>query len=199
MAKRGRLIVSSAPSGAGKTTVVDHLLRQNKNLRRSVSYTTRLPRKNERNKRDYFFVSRKEFLSKKKKGFFLESADVFGCFYGTSKKFVLEKIRRGLNLILVIDVQGMKQLERKKRSEIPMISIFLMPPSMSILKRRLEKRKTETKEQIQKRLKIAKREVKERSRYDFVIVNQKAVEAVKQIERILEDDYSIGGTLEKRR
>jgi guanylate kinase len=185
MTASGRLIVISAPSGAGKTTIVERLLRRNKNLKRSISYTTRTPRKGEINKRDYFFVSRKEFLSQKKKGFFLESAEVFGRFYGTSKKFVLEKIKRGLDLILAIDVQGMKQLGRKKGREIPMISIFLMPPSISILKKRLEKRKTETKSQIEQRLQMAKREIKERSRYDFVIVNRKVAEAVKRIEEIL--------------
>lgn len=185
MAKRGRLIVISAPSGAGKTTIVECLLRRNKKLKRSVSYTTRAPRNNEKNKRDYFFISRVAFLSKKKKGFFLESAKVFGCFYGTSKKFVLEKTKRGLDLILTIDVQGMKQLERKKSDQIRMISIFLAPPSLDVLKKRLEKRKTETKSQIRKRLEVAKQEMKERFRYDFVVVNRKITQAVKEIEEIL--------------
>ena len=199
MAQKGRLIVISAPSGAGKTTIVERLLRRNKNLKRSISYTTRPPRQNEINKRDYFFVSRKTFLSKKKKGFFLESAEVFGRFYGTSKKFVLDKIKRGLDLILAIDVQGMKQLKKKRTKEIPLISIFIMPPSLGILKKRLEKRKTETKSQIQKRLKMAKREMKERFRYDFVVTNRKVVQAVKKVEEILKYDYSTGGTLENRR
>lgn len=199
MAQTGRLIVISAPSGAGKTTIVERLLRRNQNLRRSISFTTRLARRGEAHGRDYFFVSRKEFSARKKKGFFLESAEVFGRFYGTSKKFVSEKIKRGLDLILAVDVQGMKQLKKKRTKEVPLISIFVMPPSMGILKKRLEKRKTETKGQIQKRLKIAKREMKERSRYDFVVVNRKVGQAVKEIEEILKHDHSTGGTLEKRR
>jgi len=199
MAKRGRLIVISAPSGAGKTTIVERLLARNKNLRRSISFTTRLARRGETNGRDYFFVSRNEFSARKKKYFFLESASVFGCYYGTSKKFVLEKINRGLDLILAIDVQGMKQLKKKRTKEIPLISIFLMPPSMGVLKKRLEKRKTETKGQIQKRLKIAKREMKECSRYDFVVVNRKVIQAVKEIEEILKHGYSTGGTFENRK
>ena len=199
MAKTGRLIVISAPSGAGKTTIVERLLRRNKNLKRSISYTTRPPRLNEINKRDYFFVSRKTFLSKKKKDFFLESAEVFGRFYGTSKKFVLEKVKRGLDLILAIDVQGMKQLKKKRTKEIPLTSIFIMPPSLGVLKKRLDKRKTETKSQIRKRLNMAKREMREHSHYDFIVTNRKIVQAVKKIEEILKHDHSTGGTLENRR
>jgi guanylate kinase len=194
----GRLIVISAPSGAGKTTVVERLLRSNRNLRRSVSFTTRPKRPNEKNGRDYFFVSRKEFLAKKKKGFFLEFARVFGCFYGTSEKFVLDRIKRGFDLILAVDVQGMRQLE-KKRAKIPTVSIFLMPPSLKVLKKRLERRNTEGKNQIEKRLKVAKREIKACRRYDFIVVNQKLDQAVKEIEGILKHGHSTGGTLEKRR
>src|SRR3989338_205313 len=104
MAKQpGKLIVISAPSGCGKTTIVERLLEQNQDLKRSISYTTRSPRSGEANGRDYIFVSEDEFKSKERSGFFLESANVFGCFYGTSKEFVMAKLAEGVKLVFAID------------------------------------------------------------------------------------------------
>ena len=182
--KQGKLIIISAPSGCGKTTIVERLLEQNQNLKRSISYTTRPPRPNENDGQDYFFISDKEFSRKTREGFFLESAKVFGSSYGTSRQFVTDHVSKGLNLILAIDVQGMKQL-RKNCKDIPMISIFVMPPSVEALRRRLEKRKTETKRQVEERLNIAKQEMAERSLYDCVVVNRKIDQAVKEIEGII--------------
>ena len=175
----------SAPSGCGKTTIVERLLKQNKNLTRSISYTTRPPRPGEVNGRDYFFVSEEEFSSKARNNFFLESAKVFGYSYGTSLEFVMDHVVKGKDVVLAIDVQGMKQLRAKANQEIPATSIFIMPPSVEELKARLEKRKTETKQEIAERLKIAEREMAERSLYDFVVVNQKVDQAVKEIEGIV--------------
>lgn len=183
--QRGKLIIISAPSGCGKTTIVEHLLERNKNLTRSVSYTTRAPRPGEINGRDYFFISREEFESRKRSNFFLESAEVFGCSYGTSREFVMNHVKQGRDVVLAVDVQGMKQLREKIGTEIPMISIFIMPPSLKELKARLEKRKTETKQKIDERLKIAKEEMAGRTLYDFVVVNREVSQAVNEIEGIV--------------
>lgn len=183
-AKRGRLIIISAPSGAGKTSIVDGLLARNKDLIRSVSYTTRSARPNEVNGRDYFFIPREEFLTKQKNHFFLESADVFGQFYGTSKEFVLGQIDAGKSVVLAIDVQGMKQL-KQFGSDVPTISIFIMPPSADELKMRLENRKTDSQDEINKRLKTAEEEIKAKSLYDFIVVNHKLEDAVASIEGLI--------------
>ena len=183
--KQGKLIVVSAPSGCGKTTIIEHLLKRNRGLKRSISYTTRSPRQGERDGRDYFFVSKKGFLGKRKKGFFLESARVFGHWYGTSKAFVKGELRAGADLVLAIDVQGMRQLKSKAGREIPMISIFIMPPSLRVLRMRLAKRKTESHAEITRRLKVARKEIAARSLYDFVVVNRKVDKAVNEIEDIV--------------
>ena len=184
-AKQGELVVISAPSGCGKTTIVERLLKRNAQLVRSISYTTRSPRRGEINGRDYFFVSDKEFSVKKRKGFFLESARVFNHSYGTSREFAMDHLSRGLSVVLAIDVQGMKQLRARAGKGIQMASIFIMPPSLSVLRHRLEKRKTESKREIDKRLKIAEKEMAERRLYDFMVVNRKINQAVKEIEGIV--------------
>ena len=182
--KKGRLIVISAPSGCGKTTIVERLLARNKNLTRSVSYTTRAPRAGEKNGADYFFISHQDFEKELKKNFFLEHATVFGQSYGTSQAFVFKEIEKENDCILAVDVQGMKQLI-KSRGEIPLISIFVIPPSLEALENRLRKRSTETEEEIQKRLAITKQEMSERSLYDHVVVNEEVEEAVMKIEEVL--------------
>ena len=183
--KKAKLIVISAPSGAGKTTLVEKLLERNKNLTRSISYTTRSPRGNEVNRRDYFFISPDEFLKKKQDNFFLESAKVFGQHYGTSRDFVLSHIKEGKPVVLAIDVQGMQQLKKQATKELPMISIFIMPPSAGELKTRLENRNTESTDEIAKRLNVAKEEIKAKALYDFVIVNHEVEEAAKAIEELI--------------
>ena len=181
----GRLIVISAPSGAGKTTLVERLLERNRNLVRSVSYTTRLPRAGETNGKDYSFVSKDEFREKQENGFFLESADVFGHLYGTSRELVMKKLAEGRDVILAVDVQGMKQLRKTVPSHIRMISIFIMPPSQVALRRRLNKRKTETKQEVNKRLRLAEKEMRQRDLYDHVVINKRIDQAVKTIEGVL--------------
>src|SRR3989338_1425979 len=179
----GWLIVISAPSGCGKTTIVERLLDRNKDWKRSISYTTRSPRAGEVHGRDYFFISQQEFESKKKARFFLESAEVFGHSYGTSKQFVLDEVVRGSCVILAIDVQGMKQLVAEKRRDIPIVSVFIMPPSLEELRTRLEKRRTETKTAGRGRLRVAEQEIAARGLYDIQVVNQKIDQAVDEIER----------------
>lgn len=183
--KSGRLIVISAPSGCGKTTIVERLLARNKGLKRSISYTTRLPRPGERDRQDYYFIRAAEFQKKLRQRFFLESARVFGRFYGTGKSFVKQVIAGGQDCVLAIDVQGMKHITAQAERRIPVVTIFIMPPSLAALKRRLAKRRTETRAEVAGRLAMAEHEMGERFLYDYVVVNRKVNQAVKEIERIL--------------
>ncbi len=187
--RAGRLFVISASSGTGKTTLARELLREDKNLVQSISYTTRPPRSNERNGEDYYFVSRKEFVEMKKKNAFLEWANVFGNFYGTPKKEVEEHQRRGRNVLLLIDVQGAKKVKSKKPDAV---FIFLAPPSKEELKRRLEKRGTESKKEIARRLRVATGELRELNamydgRYlcDYRIVNREIHRAREVLKAII--------------
>ena len=182
----GRLFVISASSGTGKTTLARQLLKEDKNLVQSISYTTRAPRPNEHNGEDYYFVTQKEFLEKKRKSAFLEWANVFGKFYGTPKKEVEEHLKRGRDVLLLIDVQGAKKV---KKTRPDAVFIFLAPPSKEELKKRLSKRGTESSKEIQKRLKVATRELVELNDprlCDYRIVNHyinRAHEALKGIIR----------------
>ena len=174
----------SASSGTGKTTLARELLKQDKNLVPSISYTTRQPRVAERNGEDYYFVTKKEFMEKKRKNGFLEWANVFGNFYGTPKKEVEEHLRRGRDVLLLIDVQGAKKIKRLRPDAV---FIFLAPPSKEELKKRLSKRGTESRKEIQKRLGVATRELVELNDprlCDYRIVNHyinRAREALKGI------------------
>jgi guanylate kinase len=170
--RRGKLFVISASSGTGKTTLARELLREDKNLVQSISYTTRLPRPNERNGEDYYFVSLKEFFEMRKKNRFLEWANVFGKYYGTPRKEVEEHERRGRNVLLLIDVQGAKKV---KKTMPEAVFIFLTPPSKEELKKRLEKRATDSRREIAKRLHVATQELKELNELalcDYRIVNR---------------------------
>ncbi len=171
--KRGRLFVISASSGTGKTTLAHELLRRDKNLIASVSYTTRPPRPNERNGRDYYFVTKRGFLSKRRKGHFLEWANVFGKYYGTPKKEVDHELARGRNVLLLIDVQGAKKVKKVRPDAV---FIFLSPPSREELKRRLKKRGTESMKEINRRYQVANSEMKQLNDMtlcDYRIVNKK--------------------------
>ncbi len=170
--RSGKLFVISASSGTGKTTLANELKKENRNLVQSISYTTRTPRPNEENGKDYFFVSKKEFFEMKQKHGFLEYANVFGKYYGTPRKEVENHIKHGRDVLLLIDVQGAKQV---KKSKPDAVFIFLAPPSREELLRRLNKRGTETKKEIQARYKIATKEMRELndlSLCDYRIVNR---------------------------
>ena len=194
--RRGKLFVISASSGTGKTTLARELLKEDKNLVQSISYTTRPPRANERNGEDYYFVSKKEFHDMKRRAAFLEWANVFGKFYGTPKKEVEEHLKRGRNVLLLIDVQGAKKVKEKKRDAV---FIFLSPPSKEELKRRLKKRGTESAREIHKRLKVATRELKELNamyddRYlcDYRIVNRDIPKAREILKAIIRAEHTLG-------
>lgn len=182
---KGKLVIVSAPSGCGKTTVVERLLAKNPRFVRSISCTTRPPRGEERNGVDYYFVSTAAFNTKRKRDFFLETAAVFGQQYGTPRQPVLSQVRRGKNVIVTIDVQGKRKICARASRKIPVVSIFILPPSEEELKKRLTKRKTDAASEIAKRLKMARREMAASLEYDFIVVNHAVNDTVKEMEEIL--------------
>ena len=183
--KKGRLIIISSPSGGGKTTIVRKWLALRPDLKRSVSYTTRPKRSGEHDGKDYHFISRSDFLTKRKHGFFLEWARVFGHFYGSSKTFCLDWTAKGYNVVLTIDVQGTRKVLKRFQQRLPIITVFVTPPSTRTLEERLVKRKTDSKIEIAKRLRIAKEEMKARREYDYVVMNRSLTDAVQRIDRVL--------------
>ena len=166
--KNGNLIVISAPSGTGKTTIVKQMMLKNKNIRASVSYTTRNMRPNETNGLDYVFVTLQTFESMIIQNMFLEFANVFGHYYGTPAKETLETLNQGHIIILEIDWQGAEQI-RIRRPES--MSIFLLPPSKEELKKRLTNRATDSSDQIELRFQEAMKDIEQYSNFDRVIVN----------------------------
>ena len=164
---KGKLYVISGPSGTGKGTICSILTKDPKN-EFSVSMTTRAPRPGEENGREYWFVSKEEFLENVEMGNFLEYAEVFDNYYGTPKDMVLKRLERGHNVILDIDVQGGLQV-RKAMPEA--VLIFILPPTLTELRSRLEGRKTETRDIIEKRLSKAVNEIRLIGEYDYLIVN----------------------------
>ena len=164
----GLVVVVSAPSGAGKTSICKGVLKMLPNVRFSVSYTTRLPRPGEENGKDYYFISKQEFEKQIAEGEFAEWAENYGYLYGTSGKAMKNFLERGYDLILDIDPRGAKELKKKYPEGI---FIFVLPPSIDELKVRLKRRGFEEKEVIERRYKRAMGEIKEIVWYDYVIVN----------------------------
>ena len=180
--KKGNLIVISGPSGAGKGTICKALLEREDNLYISVSATTRSPRKGEVDGVNYYFLTQEEFKKKVDNNEFLEWAEVHGNYYGTPKFNVEEMINEGKNIILEIDVQG--ALNVKKNCEDG-VFIFILPPSMEELKRRIIARGSETPESLIKRFKTAYEEINYISKYNYAVVNDDLEEAVKNVQNIL--------------
>ena len=179
---RGSLFIISAPSGTGKTTLCKKLVSSLPDLKFSVSYTTRHPRPGEVHTMDYSFVSRNDFMSMVDRKEFLEWAEIYGEFYGTSKKRIEELTASGFDIILDIDTQGAMQIREKYREGT---YIFVLPPSLEILKERLEKRMTNSKEDIEKRLKSSISEIKSYNKYDYVIINNIFKNALRELEAII--------------
>lgn len=183
MANKGLLVVFSGPSGAGKGTLLKALLAKDRNIRLSVSATTRSPRPGEVNGREYHFISREKFSEMAAAGEMLESAEYCGNCYGTPAAPIERWTSEGKDVILEIEVQGGAQVKRKRPDSV---GIFILPPSLKVLEQRLRKRGTETDEVVRERLAAARREIPEAARYDYAVVDDTVERAVEQIRAILE-------------
>jgi guanylate kinase len=188
------VFIISAPSGSGKSTLVHELMQRVPGLRFSVSYTTREPRGQEQNGQDYFFISREDFVARAKRGEFLESAEVFGHYYGTHQSELFRAEAEGCDLVLDIDVQGARQLKRR----IPAaVSIFILPPSREVLEQRLRSRSQDSEPVIKRRLGEAKEEIRNYSQYDYLVVNREVKYSVEELAAIVQATRSRRDRMER--
>ena len=180
---KNRIFIISAPSGCGKTTLCKKLLKDKLKLHQSVSITTRPPRRGERNGTDYFFLSAEEFIRMIDAKELLEYEENFGFLYGTPRKAVEELLREGKNVLLSIDVKGAMNVRKSYPQNS--VLIFIAPPSMEELKKRLESREADTAKAILNRLKVAKQEVACKDKYNYVVVNDRLNAAYKRLKEIV--------------
>jgi len=196
---KGLLIVVTGPSAVGKGTICRALLQQNKDLRFSVSVTTRKPRAGEVHGVEYFFVSHEEFRRKIEAGELLEYAEVYGNYYGTPKAFVEEVTNQGQDILLDIDRVGARAVRERYPGAV---SVFVIPPSMDALRQRIAARGTETPESVSRRLQEAPRWIAEGLEYDYAIVNDDLMTAVRQLQAIIDAEKARvvrgGGALIRR-
>lgn len=179
---KGNLIVMSAPSGSGKTSLAARVLQEVPQLRFSVSYTTRKPRRGERHGVEYFFVSAEEFKGMIRRRAFLEFAHVYGHYYGTSRAFVESVLQEGHDVLLDIDVQGAMKVKEK----IPeALLVFVFPPSLEVLRTRLKGRGLDDDSIVEKRLQVARREIHYYKKYEYVIINEEMDESVAELKSII--------------
>ena len=180
--EKGQLIVISAPSGAGKTSVIKNVIKklndENRKSKFSVSHTTRPPREGDIDGSDYFFVSNKRFDELDETGNFIETAEVHDYKYGTSKDFIDNNINQGINVFLEIDVQGFQELRSKN---IEFRSMFILPPSIDELRKRIQKRGLDSEDVIEKRMKNALRELGEAEEYDYLVINDVFENAIEEL------------------
>ena len=167
--KKGGMYILSSPSGAGKTTLV-RKISKNKNFSVSISHTTRSPRFNEKNAKDYYFISKNNFKKLIKRGEFLEHAKVFDNYYGSSKALVIEKLKKGKNIVFDIDWQGTRQI-RNKKLKYKLLTIFVLPPSKKELVKRLIKREKKNLKTVKKRMNGFKKDLLKWKEYDYVVIN----------------------------
>lgn len=182
MKNKGMIIIVSAPSGAGKTSICDALIKSDKNIVYSVSSTTRAPRKGEKNGREYFFVDDNTFKSMVKKNMFVEWAKVHDHFYGTSKKVLEDTIKKGKDILLDIDVQGAVKIKKQYKDAL---MIFITTPTLKILKERLIKRNKDSLDVIKTRVANAKKELTYLPKYDYLILNDKLDESIKNVKSVI--------------
>lgn len=176
---RGTLLIVAAPSGAGKTTLVRELLKRDGRVLLSISYTTRAPRPGELDGRDYFFVDVNEFLAMRARHEFLESAEVHGNFYGTSRTWLEQQLAAGHDVLLEIDWQGAQQVRQFFNDSV---GIFVLPPSMAELERRLRTRNTDSEATISRRLQAALTEMRHVDEFEYVIINVSLPEALADLQ-----------------
>ena len=187
--KKGGIFILSSPSGAGKTTLVKKISR-NKNFSVSISHTTRLPRPNERDGKDYYFVTKSKFKKLIKKKEFLEHAKVFDNYYGSSKKLVNNKINDGKNIVFDIDWQGTRQI-RNKKLNYKLLTIFILPPSKKELLNRLIKREKKNMKTVKKRMKEFKKDLLRWKEYDQVVINDDLELCYRKIMQIIKSKNQI--------
>ena len=180
--RRGTLFVVSSPSGGGKGTLIRRVLVVVPNLSYSVSFTTRAPRAGEINGREYFFISRDVFDEMEAGGEFLECACVHGNYYGTAKRQVIEETASGIDIVLEVDVQGAASV---RQLLLDSVSIFILPPSYPVLRERLIARGTDTPEELEVRLRNAPEELRQYSKFDYVIFNDEVERASAQLASII--------------
>ena len=193
--KRGELVVFAAPSGAGKSSLIKEIISNNENIELSVSATTRSPREGETHGKDYFFITDNEFNDLKKKDAFIESADVHGHQYGTLKAFVEEKLENNISVVLDIDVQGFIQISNSIKE---VISIFIIPPSLDELKKRLILRGLDADDVINRRMENAIKELKHAKYFDHIVLNDDFNRAFNDITSIIFDkNYEYNETYNK--
>lgn len=189
LGRRGLMFILSSPSGAGKTTLSKRLLEKYSNaaaherIVMSVSVTTRTPRPGEMDGKDYFFIDHERYLNMVSAGELLEHARVFDHHYGTPRKFVADNLHSGTDVLFDIDWQGTKQLKEKAAEEV--VSIFILPPSMAELERRLQSRAQDSAEVVAKRMSKARSEISHWQEYDYVLINQDVEETLLRIDAIL--------------
>ena len=177
--KDGIIVILSSPSGAGKTTLVKKISIE-KNFKISISHTTRKPRTNEVNGKDYFFVNKEEFKNLVDKGEFLEHAKVFENYYGSTKSKVVERLKKGENVIFDIDWQGTEQI-KKKNLNYKLITFFILPPSKTELFNRLKNRDMKDKNIVEERMKQFNEDINHWENYDFVVINDNIDRCYKEI------------------
>ncbi len=185
--KKGKLFVISAPSGTGKTTIIKHILKSFPELVFSISATTRSKRGAEIDGKDYFFISEDQFKSKIENDEFLEWGHFYGYYYGTLKKQVFEKLNNGISMVLEVDVKGAINV---KNAYSDSVLIFISPPNIDELKKRLINRKTESEADFKKRIERAEMELKYREKFDYNVYNYNLDEAKKEIVEIIKNELA---------
>jgi len=186
------LIVISAPSGGGKTTLCNQLLAARPDMTRAITCTTREPREGEKDGEDYYFLDAGSFLKRVQAGNFLEHATVYGHSYGTLKSEVLGKLRSGKDVLLNVDVQGAATI-RQRAEEDPelkaaLISVFLTPPSLGVLEKRLAKRGSDSATAVQKRLAVARQEIAQWKNFDYLIISERIADDLRNMQAVIESE-----------